>query len=473
MDPSHPIAQAIDAFNRAVFHTISFAGVEVELIVLWMFLPMVFLTVRFGFINVRGFGLAVRILRGDFRSDRAPGDVTQAQALSTALSGTVGLGNIAGVAVAISLGGPGAAFWMLCIGALAMTLKFTECTLGVKYRRVHEDGSISGGPMYYLQAGLERRGWPRFGAILAWTYAVCAIPSMLQVAQVNQAYSQLSRVTGVDGLGWRWGFGIVLALAVGFVILGGIRSIARVTSRLVPVMAGVYLGAALVVLGTHATEVPRAVQVIVGDALAPGAGVGAVIGAFVWGMRRAVYSTEAGIGSATMAHAAAKTWEPVSEGLVALLEPFIDTVVICSATALVIVVTGAHTQGDVSDIQMTSSAFNAVLPGFDAVLALAVLLFAYSTIVSWAYYASKVWTFVFGDSAFSVTVYRIVFCCALVPGAVLTTGQVFDIMDSLFFLMAVPNVLGLYLMAGEVRRDLSSYLERVRTREVPSRRARP
>jgi len=457
------VVRAIDALSGFVFYEIEILGAPLPVIVVWMGLPMLILTVYFGFINLRSFRTAFNILRGKYHDTTAPGEVTQFQALSTALSGTVGLGNIAGVAIAISMGGPGAAFWMMVIGFFAMTLKFAECTLGVKYRREHADGTISGGPMYYLGRGLAARGWTRIGAVLAWSYAIFALPALLQIAQVNQSYSQFSAVTGIDA---PWIFGIVVGFLVAIVIMGGIASIAKVTVRLVPLMAAIYIGAALFILFGHLAEIPAAVGLILSEAFRPEAGIGAVVGAIVWGMRRAVYSTEAGLGSATIAHAAAKTREPVSEGLVALLEPFIDTVVISSMTALVIIVTGAYKLEGLDDIQMTSAAFNSVIEGFDIVLAIAVLLFAYSTIISWGYYSSRVWTFVFGFSSASQTSFKIVYVVALVPGAVLTMQQVFDIMDSFFFLMAVPNIIGIYLMAGELKRDARSYFARLRSGDI-------
>jgi len=453
---------AVAALSSFVFYEIEIFGEPIEVIVLWMALPMIFLTVYFRFINLTSFRRAFDILRGRYRDDTAPGQVTQFQALSTALSGTVGLGNIAGVAIAIALGGPGAALWMTAIGFFAMSLKFAECTLGVKYRREHSDGTVSGGPMYYLGRGLAARGWKRVGVILAWMYAIFALPSLLQIAQVNQSFSQLSAVTGLSGPVAGWTFGVVVAALVAIVIVGGITSIAAVTARLVPLMAAVYVSAGLFILIANAAEVPHAIGIIFADAFRPEAGIGAVIGAFVWGMRRAVYSTEAGLGSATIAHAAAKTKEPVSEGMVALMEPFIDTVCISTMTALVIIVTGAYQMEGLNDIQMTSAAFNSVIDGFDIVLAVAVLLFAYSTIISWGYYSSKVWTFIFGFSRTSHTIFKIVYVVALIPGAVMTVGQVIDVMDSFFFLMAVPNIIGIYLMAGEIKRDTADYLARLR-----------
>jgi len=460
-----PVGAAIDGLVNTVFFTVPILGVDVELIVIWMAAPMLLLTLYFGFVNVRSFRHAWQILWGKYQDDSAPGEISQFRALATALSGTVGLGNIAGVAAAIAMGGPGAAFWMMMIGLFAMTLKFTEVTLSVKYRVIHEDGSISGGPMHYLRKGLEARGLARLGTILAVSYAIVALPSILQIAQVNQAYSQFSNVTGLN---YPWMFGLAAATLTGIVIFGGLRGISRVTSILVPAMAAVYVGAGLFILLVNITQIPAAVGIILNEALKPEAGIGAIIGAIVVGMRRAVYSSEAGLGSATIAHAAAKTREPVSEGMVALLEPFIDTVVICSMTALVIVVTGAYRIDGVDDIQMTSAAFNSVIPGFDWILAIAVLMFAFSTIISWAYYTSKVWTFLFGDSNASVTTFRLVYCAGLVPGAVFTVQQVFDVMDSVYFLMAVPNIIGCYIMAGEVRKDLGSYLARLRAGDVPT-----
>ena len=467
-EPGSAIDNAIAAFSGAVFAQVRLFGADVEVIVLWMAAPMLFLTVYFGFINLRGFRIAWRIIRGHYHDDTAPGQVTQFQALSTALSGTVGLGNIAGVAIAIALGGPGATFWMIIIGLFAMSLKFAECTLGVKYRIEHADGSVSGGPMYYLRRGLTARGLPRLGAFLAISYAIIGLPSMLQIVQVNQAYSQFGAVTGLDSVAASWIFGIVLAALVGAVIIGGIRSIARVTARLVPLMCAVYITAALVIIIGNIGEVPRAVATIINGAFNPEGVVGGIIGVIVIGMRRAVYSTEAGLGSATMAHAAAKTREPVSEGMVALMEPFIDTVVVSTMTALVIVITGAYRLEGLGDIQITSAAFASVISWFPYILALAVLLFAFSTIISWGYYASKVWTFLFGRSPLSVNGFKVLYCVMLVPGAVLTTAQVVDVMDSLFFLLAVPNIIGIYIMAPELKRDLKSYLARLRAGDIPT-----
>ena len=446
-----------------IFQTVPINGVDVELIVIWMLIPMFFFTIYYGFINFRGFKHSLDILKGRFIDDTAPGDVSQIQALTTALSGTVGLGNIAGVAIAIAMGGPGATFWMFLISLAAMAVKFSECTLAVKYRVTNSQGMISGGPMYYLYHGLKNRGLVTLGTILSVTYAVFTLPSIMQFVQVNQAFSQLKAATGFQsGLM----FGIVLAILTAIVIIGGIKSIAKVTVRLVPLMAGIYLLAALVVIGANIGEVPAAFVTIFKSAFAPGAVEGGIIGAIVIGMRRAIYSTEAGLGSSTIAHAAAKTREPVSEGFVGLMEPFVDTLV-GMVTATIIVLTGAYLAPGLEDIQITSLAFESVFSWFPWVLALAAFLFAFSTIISWSYYIEKVWTFLFGDTRWSVISFKTFFCVMLIPGAVMKTEHVVDFIDSVFFLLAVPNIIGLYFMAPEIKADMKDYMARLKAGKIP------
>lgn len=462
-------SSAIKWLNDFVFAKISLFGYEFNWIVLWMMLPMVFLTVYFRFISLHSFKRAYHIIRGRYHDKDAPGEVTQFQALSTALSGTVGLGNIAGVAAAISIGGPGATFWMILIGLFAMSLKFAECTLGVKYRDVHEDGTVSGGPMYYLERGLKDRGkgWARIGKTLAWSYAILALPSLLQVAQVNQSYEAIDAVFHFEGEMYKWGFGVLVALLTAVVIIGGIKSIASVTSKLVPLMVVIYMSAALVIIIGHYDQVPAAFITIFDGAWSPDGVVGGIVGVIIIGMKRAVYSTEAGLGSATMAHAAAKTREPVSEGMVALMEPFIDTVIVSTMTALVIVITHSYSVGqEVQGISMTSAAFGSVISWFPMVLAVAAFMFAFSTIISWGYYCSKIWGFLFGENNRSMMIYKIVFCAALIPGAVYSLQQVYDLMDAMFFLMAVPNIIGIYLLAPELKRDIKSYLSRLKSGEI-------
>lgn len=459
----------IEWLDGVVFGTVTLFGHTFQWIVLWMMLPMLFLTFYFRFINLHSFKRAWDIVRGRYHDKDAPGEVTQFQALSTALSGTVGLGNIAGVAAAISIGGPGATFWMILIGFFAMTLKFAECTLAVKYRKIHKDGTVSGGPMYFLERGLKSRGgkWKTIGKTLAWSYALLALPSLLQVAQVNQAYEALDAVVGFEGDAYKWGFGVIVAILTAVVIIGGIKSIASVTSKLVPLMVIIYISAALVIIGGHITEVPQAFVTIYNGAWSPEGITGGIIGVIIIGMKRAVYSTEAGLGSATMAHAAAKTREPVSEGMVALMEPFIDTIVVSTMTALVIVITGSYSIGqEVTGISMTSAAFGSVISWFPIVLAIAAFMFAFSTIISWGYYTSKIWGFIFTESNRSMLIFKIVFCVTLIPGAVFSLKEVYMLMDAMFFLMAVPNIIGIYIMAPELKRDIKDYLARLKSGEI-------
>ncbi|WND02859.1 alanine/glycine:cation symporter family protein [Temperatibacter marinus] len=468
------ITQFVNSLNSFVFAKVSLFGTEVNWIVLVLMTPMLFLTFYLGFINLRSFGIASKIIRGHYHDKEAPGEVTQFQALSTALSGTVGLGNITGVAMAIYLGGPGATFWMIIIGFFAMTLKFSEVTLAVKYREIEPDGTVNGGPMYYLKNSMKDKGifLKRLGLILAWTYAILAIPSLLQIAQVNQSYALMDYVVGFESETAPWVFGVVIASLTALVIMGGIKSIAGVTSRLVPLMCGIYLLAAVFILLTHFSEIPAAIGIIIQGAFNPDAAYGGIIGVLVIGMKRAVYSTEAGLGSATIAHAAAKTREPVSEGMVALMEPFIDTVVVCSMTALVIIISGAYIPDGsaVSDFQITSKAFGSKISWFPYILAFAALLFAFSTIISWGYYTSKIWGFVFGKGTTSMGLFKFVFCLSLIPGAALKPQTVIDLMDAMFFLMALPNVIGIFIMAPLLKAELSNYLTRLRNGDIKETR---
>jgi AGCS family alanine or glycine:cation symporter len=450
-------AAMISALGDFAFSQINVFGVQIEWAVIWMALPMLFFTFYLNFVNVRWFRLAIQILKGRYSDPGAPGEVSQFQALTTALSGTIGLGNIAGVAIAISIGGPGATFWMIVIAFFAMSLKFAEATLAVKYRLIREQGSVFGGPMYYLRYGLEEKRLPMLGKVLALFYGIVAIPQMLQYTQVNQAYSQLSAVTGFE---FPWLFGLGISIAVALVIIGGIKSIAEFTSRLVPLMCGIYLLATSTILITHIDAIPGAFASILRGAFAPEGVVGGVIGVFVVGMRRAVYSTEAGTGASTIVHAAAKTREPVSQGLAALVEPFADTIVVSTMTALVIIVTDAYRIDGLNDIQITSAAFGSVIWWFPYILAVCVLLFAFSTIISWSYYMSRVWSFLFGHSVLSLKIYRTIFCIALIPGAALTIHQVIDLMDGLLVLMTIPNIIGLFILAPTIKRDLIDYLAR-------------
>jgi alanine or glycine:cation symporter, AGCS family len=451
----------IDALAAAVFWKIPFFGTEIEAIVLWLAIPMLFFTLWLGVPQIGGIRLGWKAMRGHYADPDHPGEMSQFAALSTALSGTLGLGNIAGVAIAIAIGGPGAAFWQFVIGIFSMALKCAEVTLGLKYREVDDRGIIRGGPMYVLKNGLAARGFARIGIVLGGTYAVFALGGALPLVQVNQSYAQVSAVTGMD---FAWTYGILVALAVALVVVGGARWLGKVTVLLVPGMSLLYMAAALAVILYHWQGIPAALGLIVSDAFEGSAVVGGAVGAFVVGMRRAVYSCEAGVGSAVMAHSAARTREPASEGMVALLEPLFDTVIMCSLTALMIVVSGVWDDG-YKDIAMASAAFAGVFWWFPYVLAVAVVLFAYATLIAWGYYGGQAWAYLFGSSVRATVIYRILFCLALPFGAVLDISRTINLIDSAFFLMAVPNVIALYLFAPELRREVRGYLARMKRAE--------
>ena len=458
-----PLAEAVAGF---IFFTAPAAGADLPLIVAWLVGGGLFFTVYLGFINVRGFGHAVRVVSGRLADAGDPGEISQFQALTTAVSGTVGIGNIAGVAVAISTGGPGATFWLIAAGLLGMSTKFAECTLGVLFRRTAPDGSVSGGPMHYLERGLGARGLPRLGRALGLFYAAAMVVGCLGIGnmfQSNQATAMFVELTGGAASPFAertWLVGLGLAALVAVVIIGGIRSIAGATVRLVPAMALLYVALALLVLVLQADRLPAAAAAIWRGAFAPEGVAGGMLGALVVGFRRAAFSNEAGLGSAAIAHATARTPHPVSEGFVGLLEPFIDTVVICTMTALVIVTTvydPALAAAGVNGIELTTRAFASVLPWSPAPLAVAAMLFAYSTMIAWAYYGLKAFTYLAGDGRVQDVGFKLFFCLFAVAGASLDLGALVDLSDALVFVVAIPNLLGLYLMAPLVRRELARY----------------
>ncbi|KJF86083.1 alanine/glycine:cation symporter family protein [Photobacterium leiognathi] len=467
------VAPIVNPFVGMIFSSIPlpFTDVQAPWIVLWLVVAAVFFTAYMGFINIRGFKHAVKIVKGDYADPKDSGDVTPFQALSTALSGTVGLGNIAGVAVAITIGGAGATFWMILAGLLGMSTKFVECSLAVKYRTYNPDGTVSGGPMYYLSQGLEKRGNAAFGRTLAVLFSIFAIGGALgggNMFQANQAYKQVVGVTGGDlsffaDKGWL--FGLLLAVLVAFVIIGGIKSIAKVTAKVVPFMAIIYVGAALVILAMNYSLIDDAFAEIINGAFTGEGITGGVIGVLIQGFKRAAFSNEAGVGSAAIAHSAVKTKEPISEGYVSLLEPFIDTVVICTMTALVIIITGQLNSG-LAGVELTSAAFGSSISWFPLVLAVAVVLFAFSTMISWSYYGLKAWTYLFGESKKAEMAFKLMFCTFVVIGASMNLGPVIDFSDAMIFSMALVNIVGLYIMAPEVKRDLKDYLLRLKKGEI-------
>ncbi|MGB0618171.1 MAG: alanine/glycine:cation symporter family protein [Myxococcota bacterium] len=462
------VADAIVMFEAPI------AGVDVPLIVVWLIAGAAFFTAYLRLINVRGFAHAIRIVRGLEDEEDEPGDVNHFQALTTAVSGTVGVGNIAHVAVAVSVGGAGAAFWLVVAGFLGMASKFAECTLGVKYRRENPDGTVSGGPMYFLERGLAERGWGRLGRGLALYYGVCVIFGSVGVGmfQANQAFVQFVAATG-ESESFAYGqgavFGLFLAITVAAVILGGIKVIARVTSGLVPAMAFLYITTGLYVIGSNIDRLPDAIVRIVTEAFSPAGAVGGVLGVVVLGFRRAAFSNEAGIGSSSIAHSAVRTSEPLTQGFVAMLEPFIDTVIVCSITALVIT-TGLDPEvlgtGAVSGVELTSKAFAQVVSWFPPVLSVVVFLFAYSTLISWSYYGLEGCVYLFGPSRRVRLVFNLFYCVCAIVGCATTLAAILKFSDAMIFAMSFANLIGLYFLAPGLRADLDAYWARVRARKT-------
>ncbi|WP_242125026.1 amino acid carrier protein [Sphingobium sp. Sx8-8] len=445
---------AVDALSGAVFFKVPVLGARIELIVLYLALPMLFFTVWLGFPNLTAVGRALRILRTQPHEGEAKGDVSQWGALSTALSGTIGLGNIAGVAVALTMGGPGAILWMFIIGWFAMTMKMAEVTLGLKYRTFDSRGHVHGGPMYVLKAVGAARGWPKIGLILGGAYAFFALFGAIPMVQVNQSFAQVKVVTGFSS---GWVYGTILAAAVALVTLGGAAWLGEVAKRLTPLKVAVYLIGVATVLILHAAAIPAALAEIWHGAWSGQAATGGAVGAFVAGMRRAVFASEAGVGSAVMAHSLARVRHPVSEGLVALLEPLLGTMIVCAVGGLALVVAGTWKSG-LEGIAITSAAFAQVSSWFPWLLAVVVVLFAYSTLVAWGFYGLQAWGYLFGNGPKAQWAYKILYIVALPPAAAIDLGRVVGIVDSSFFLMAIPNVIALYLCAGELRRDVRHYL---------------
>ncbi|MFN3723246.1 MAG: alanine/glycine:cation symporter family protein [Paracoccaceae bacterium] len=460
-----------------------FPGTGFPWIVAWLVIAASVFTLYFGFIQFRVWRHSIQLVSGKYSDPNDAGEVSHFQALATALSGTVGLGNIAGVAVAVSIGGAGATFWMILAGLLGMASKFTECTLGVKYRNEYADGTVSGGPMYYITKGFAERGLPG-GKFLAVLFAIFCVLGSLgggNMFQSNQAHQQLA---GVFGEYPGWITGLAFALIVFAVIIGGLKSIARVTERVVPLMGIIYVGTALIILVMNYNMIGAAFAEIFAGAFTGSGIAGGMIGALIQGFRRAAFSNEAGVGSAAIAHSAVRTKEPITEGFVSLLEPFIDTVVICTMTALVIIITGQLTMDaatglyvvgenglivtatGATGVGLTSAAFGSALPWFPYVLVVAVLLFAFSTMISWSYYGLKAWTYLFGEGKKQEITFKVMFCVFVVIGAAASLDPVIDFSDAAIFAMAVVNIIGLYCLMPVVKRELNSYLERLKSGEI-------
>ena len=489
---SPAMAQSLDEKVNAAFSSATgwfvnlifspFPGTSFPWIVAWLVIAATVFTLYFAFIQFRAFPHSISLVKGDYSDPNDAGEVSHFQALATALSGTVGLGNIAGVAVAVGIGGPGATFWMIMAGLMGMASKFTECTLGVKYRNEYEDGTVSGGPMYYLSKGFKERGIAG-GGFLAVLFSVFCILGALgggNMFQANQAHAQIAGIVG-DYPGWITG--ILFAAVVFAVIVGGLKSIAKVTEKVVPFMGVMYVLTALVIIAMNYDKIGWAFGQIFEGAFT-GLGVaGGMVGALIQGFKRAAFSNEAGVGSAAIAHSAVRTKEPITEGFVSLLEPFIDTVVICTMTALVIIITGqlmidpntglymveggkiATVDGN-SGVSLTSAAFGSAFGFFPYILAVAVILFAFSTMISWSYYGLKAWTYLFGEGHTKELVFKIIFCIFVVIGAAANLGPVIDFSDAAIFAMAVVNIIGLYFLMPVVKRELDSYLSRLKSGEI-------
>lgn len=448
---------------------------RIPFVVVWLVLGALFFTIKMNFVNLRGFRHAIQLILGRFDKPGDKGEVSHFQALATALSATVGLGNIAGVAIAITIGGPGATFWMIIAGLLGMSSKFTEVTLGVKYRNIDEKGVVSGGPMYYLSKALKKRNLGNLGKFLAFIFTILVIGGSFgggNMFQANQAFAQLSSELPVLKPYGAY-FGLVLAFLVGIVVIGGIKSIAKVTEKMVPFMAILYVGTALVIILINIRYAPEALRMIFEGAFNPDAIKGGIIGVLIVGFQRASFSNEAGVGSASIAHSAVKTEEPVSEGMVALLEPFIDTVVICTMTALVIIFTGFYKPElaiGLTGTQLTSKAFESVVPWFPKLLTIAIFLFAFSTMISWSYYGLNGFKFLFGkiikNQKILRNIYYLFFLSFIVIGSSSSLGAVLDFSDMAILSMAFPNILGLLILSGEVKKDMKSYINRVKTGEI-------
>ena len=463
-----------DLVSRFIFFEINLFGTDLPLIVLWLIFAAVFFTVYFRFINLRGISHSIRLIRGDYSSGNHKGEVSHFQALTTAVSGTVGIGNIGGIAIILSLGGPGAIFWMIVAGFLGMSTKLAECIAGVKYRKEHSDGTVSGGPMYYLEESLRLRGLNFLAKPFGMFYAAAIVVGCLGIGnmfQSNQAFEQFVYATGGTDSYFTdkgWLFGLVIAGSVGFVIIGGLKAIARVTSKLVPFMASAYLVLAVMVLVLNSSKLPSAIYAIFTQAFNSDAITGGALGIMILGFQRAVFSNEAGIGSAAIAHSAVRTDEPATEGYVGLLEPFIDTVVICTITALVILVTiyepdlmGQGIQG----VELTSKAFASTLSWSTVPVSCIAILFAFSTMISWSYYGLKGWTYLVGEGPFKELIFRFFFCLFGVLGSTIQLSAVLDFSDAMVFVIALPNIVGLYLLAPVLKQELESYQAKLNVRE--------
>ena len=458
--------------------------IQVPFIVLVLMLGAIFFTFWYRWINIRGFKHAIDVIRGKYDKPEDTGEISHFRALTSALSATVGLGNIAGVAVAIQLGGPGAVFWMLIAAVFGMTAKFSSCTLSQMYRKINTDGTVSGGPMYYLDIGLSEsryKGLKVLGKVLAVMYALMIMGgaigggNMFQANQTAEAFASTFEIS--DTGTWNWITGITLAIGVGVVIIGGIKRIGAATSKIVPFMCGIYVLASIFIILTHISQIPETIRLIFTMAFTKNAYYGGFFGVLIMGVRRAAFSNEAGLGSAAIAHAAAKTEEPVREGIVGMIGPFIDTIIVCSMTAMVVIITGTWNDPSISQsagVTLTTEAFGSAISWFPYILTLCIGLFAYSTMISWCYYGERGWIYLLdhigeeGVGLKTVVLFRIIFVIFIVVGAVNKLSDVLDFSDAMIFSMAFPNIVGSIFLAPKVLEKVRDYWGRYQSGEMSS-----
>lgn len=469
------IAPVSDAVANIIFYPVNVFGSKVPVIIFWILFAGIFFTIYFRGICVWGFKHAIDLIKKPAeKSSDGSGDVSSFQALATALSGTIGIGSIAGVAISISIGGAGAAFWIFAGALLGMSIKFIEATLAVKYRRFNEDGSVSGGPMHYIAHGLTRKKMRWLGQPLAVIYAILCVGGGItggNMIQINQSTHQFIFITGGDtsflhGCGWI--FGLIVAILVGMVTMGGIKSIAKVTTVLVPTMCIMYIVSGLIVILANIVNIPSAISLILNEAFHPQSIAGGIFGVIIIGLRRSVQSNEAGTGAAAIVYAAAQTKEPVSQGFVALLETFL-TGILCLFTSFAIIFSGVlenTTIGQISGIELASRAFQSVIPFFPYILSIIAIMFALSTLISWAYYGQKAWTFMFGEGKKRAMTFNLIYCAFVVIGSVMNVESVINITDAMMIAMCVPNVIVLYILCPEIKQDLIDYCKRFKLPKV-------
>ena len=450
-----------DAITGLIFWEIRLFQNNLPLIVIWLVVASIFFTLYFKFINISALSKGVNVALGRYDKKTDIGEITPFQSFTAAMSGTIGLGNIAGVAVAISIGGPGAMLWMIIMAFFGMTLKFVEVSLGHKYRKIHKDGTVSGGAIRYLSVGFNEKGFPRVGKVLAVVFAICCIGGSFgggNMFQANQAFQQILVATGGENsifFGKAWLGGLFFAFVVGLIIIGGIKSIGKVTEKLVPLMGIFYVISCLYIIFSNITLIPDTVSKVFQSAFSMDAGFGGIIGTMIAGIRRAVFSNESGIGSAPIAYAPAKSSNHLNPGFMSLLSPVIDTIIVCSMTALVIIITGAYLESDqIEGVELTSRAFETVAPWFPTILAFAISLFAISTLITWSYYGLTCWTYLFGQTKKNQYIFQIIFLFFTVIGTTMNLGSVINFSDAMIFAMSVPNIIGLYFLAPNLKQDI-------------------